>query len=171
MQHVMSATAVGILIMLALTIDYLSVGPDNFRDKIAFTAYLAAIYEGFNGSDIDRWTVQRLGMLLDGAKHAAGNAYVAGANTHQLIGSAVGCLAIYTVGCLIPQRWSKKVGYLAKFKFPTSPVKRINYKLLICAILLGLLSDLTKGTVGTAVAWLIHGDVWMWSFIPSWLFG
>ena len=57
MVHLMSPTATAILLVLALIIDYMSVGPNSLRDRLAFLMGVAAIREGFNGSPLDRWTV------------------------------------------------------------------------------------------------------------------
>jgi hypothetical protein len=146
--HFMSPTGVAVLLLLALVTDYLSVGPNSIRDRLAFLLALPAIHEGFDGSPLDNWTVGALTRVIDTAKHMTGGAYIAGAVTSAVLGAAVGVLAIYTVGALMPDKFSARLGRFAAISFPTSAMYRINYKLWSCATLLGLLSDLPGGSVG-----------------------
>jgi hypothetical protein len=52
------------------------------------------------------------------------------------------------VGCLLPVKASKRLGRFATLTFPQSPLFRLNTKLWIAAILLGMLADLPRGFVG-----------------------
>jgi hypothetical protein len=56
----MSPTATALVLLLALVVDYMSVGPNSIRDRIAFLLAVPAIREGFNGSPLDGWTVDLL---------------------------------------------------------------------------------------------------------------
>lgn len=171
MHHVMSPTGVAVLLMLALVVDYLSVGPNSIRDRLAFLMALPAIREGFNGSPLDQWTVGALSSVIDKAKEMADGAYIAGAITSVTLGAAVGVLAIYTVGALMPDKFAKKFGRFAAIKFPTSAIHRLNYKLWGCAALLGMLSDLPTGLVGTTLTWVVDFLVSVAASIPFTLFG
>lgn len=171
MHHVMSPTGVAVLLLLALVVDYLSVGPNSIRDRLAFFLALAAIREGFNGSPLDNWTVGALSSAVDQLKQMSGAAYIAGAATSVLLGAAIGVLAIYTVGALMPDRFAKKLGRFAAIKFPTSGLHRINYKLWLCAALLGMLGDLPGGLVGHLVTIAMDTDIHLCASIPFTLFG
>lgn len=171
MPHAMSPTGVAVLLLLALVVDYLSVGPDSIRDRLAFFLGLPAIREGFNGGPLDQWTVGALSSGIDALKQAAGGSYIAGAITSVVLGAGVGILAIYTVGALLPVKASKRLGRFAQISFPVSPMYRMNWRLWLCAALLGLLADLPQGSVGEllrgAIGWL---TTWV-AVIPNLLFG
>lgn len=171
MHHSMSPTGVFALLLLALVVDWMSIGPNSIRDRLAFFMGLAAIRQGFDGSPLDHWTVGFLTSLINQLKSMAGSAYIAGAATQLLLGAAIGVLAIYTAGALMPTKASKWLGRFASIKFPTSALHRINYKLWACAALLGMLADLAGGTVGQIVATAIDLDVSICASIPFSLFG
>lgn len=170
-DHQMTPTAVAILLGLALIVDYLSIGPNSIRDRLAFLLALPAVYEGFNGSPLDQWTVGLLSAGIDQLKEMGKGAYIAGAITSTVLGAAVGVLAIYTAGALMPDKFSKRFGRFAALKFPTSPMHRLNYKLWVCAFLLGMLSDLTHGLVGQTVTGCIVALDNVVAPVPSLLFG
>lgn len=171
MQHVMSPTGVAVLLLLALVVDWMSVGPNSIRDRLAFLMGIAAIQQGFDGSPLDAWTVEMLSAAIDRLKEAASGAYIAGAVTTFVLAAGIGILAIYTVGALLPDKLATKLGPWAARKFPTSPVHRLNYKLWLCAILLGMLADLPSGLVGETLQLLIRLNVELWQPVPNLLFG
>jgi hypothetical protein len=171
MHHVMSPTGVAVLLLLALVVDYMSVGPNSIRDRLAFLMGLVAVHEGFNGSPLDRWTVDALSGAIDTLKGMAGGAYIAGAVTQVVLSAGVGILAIWTVGALMPDKLSTKLGRWAGINFPDSAIHRINYKLWICAILLGLLSDLPGGVVGGLLSSAIAALTQVFQPLPNFLFG
>ncbi|MFC6017199.1 hypothetical protein ACFP2T_13405 [Plantactinospora solaniradicis] len=167
----MSPTAVAVLLLLALVVDYMSVGPNSLRDRLAFLMAVPAVREGFNDSPLDRWTVDSLTGLIEGLLDKTGSAYIAGASVNAVLGAAVGCLFLYTVGCLLPVKASKRLGRFAALTFPASSAGRLNTKLWICAVLLGLLSDLPGGAVGDVTVWSIDLLTNLVSPLPEWLFG
>lgn len=171
MEHVMSPTGVAVLLLLALVVDWMSVGPNSVRDRLAFLLAVPAIHEGFNGSPLDAWTVGALGGFIDKLKEATGTAYIAGATTSVVMGAGIGCLAIYTIGALLPDKASMKLGRFATIKFPASPMHRINTKLWICAALLGMLADLPTGIIGQLLNGAVNQLVGVAGFVPNWLFG
>lgn len=171
MQHEMSPTGVAVLLLLALVVDYMSIGPNSMRDRLAFLIALPVVREGFDDSPLDEWTVDALGTLIDSLLKMTKGAYIAGASTNAIIGAAVGILFIYTIGALLPDRFSNKLGRFATLSFPTSPMKRINVKLWICAIFLGMLADLPRGLVGDVLTMFVDFLVSVTAFLPETLFG
>lgn len=171
MNHVMSPTGVAVLLMLALVVDYMSVGPNSIRDRLAFLLALPAVREGFNGSPLDQWTVQALSNGINALKGMASGAYIAGAITSVVLSALVGVLAIYTVGCLLPDKFATKLGRFATINFPQSALHRINYKLWGCAVLLGMLADLPGGFVGSILRGFINIVSGVDTAIPYAMFG
>lgn len=171
MQHTMTPTGVACLLLLALVVDYMSIGPNSWRDRLAFLIALPVVREGFDDSPLDRWTVDALGDLIDTLLKMADGAYIAGASINALIGAAVSILFLYTIGALLPDKLSTKLGRFATLSFPTSPMKRINIKLWICAIFLGMLADLPRGLVGDVLTMFIDALVSVTALLPELLFG
>lgn len=171
MRHVMSPTGVAVLLLLALVVDYMSVGPNSIRDRLAFLMGLVAIRQGFDGSPLDRWTVGALSGAIDTLKGMAGGAYIAGAATQVVLSAAVGILAIYTVGALLPVKFAGRLGRFAGITFPDSAIHRINYKLWLMAVLLGLLADLPHGLVGGILQAAIAALTEVVQPLPNLLFG
>lgn len=171
MQHTMSPTGVAVLLLLALVVDYMSIGPNSMRDRLAFLIALPAVREGFDDSPLDKWTVDALGQLIDTLLKMTKGAYIAGASLNVIVGAAVGIFFIYTIGALLPDKFSAKLGRFATLSFPTSPMKRINVKLWLCAIFLGMLADLPRGLVGDALTMFVDVLVSVAALIPAALFG
>lgn len=169
--YLMSPTAVAVLMLMALALDYMTVGPAWLRDRLAFLFALVAIREGFNGSPIDRWTLATLTKWVQFLLDQTNGAYIAGASINVVLGCLVGLVGIYTIGALLPASASKKLGRYAAIKFPTSPIYRLNTKLWVCAIALGLLLDLPGGIVGSVLRTAYYLDLRMVSPLPDSLFG
>jgi len=170
-HHVMSPTGVAVLIMLALVIDWMSFGPNSVRDRIAFLIAIVCFRQGFNGSDLDKWTVSSATTGINTLKSMAGGAYVAGFVTQVVLSAMVGILAIYTVGCLLPIKASSKLGAFARLTFPDSAAKRINVKLWVMAAVLGMLAELPGGIVGSLLTTGIDALTRLVSPLPALLFG
>jgi hypothetical protein len=144
----MSPTDVAVLLLLAVAVDYISIGPNWFRDRVAFLMAIAALYEGFNDSTIDYWTLARVTGFIQWALDQAGDAYIAGAIPAFIVGILVGTVWLYGLGCLLPNKLSKKFGRLATVTFPPSGVWAINWRLWAVAAALGLFGDVPLGWVG-----------------------
>jgi hypothetical protein len=170
-HHAMSPTATALVLLLALVVDWMSIGGNSIRDRIAFLLAVPAIREGFNGSPLDGWTVDLLRSTIQQLLDATKGAYIAGASINLLVGGMVGILWIYTVGCLLPVKASKKLGRFATLTFPQSPLYRLNGKLWIAAILLGMLADLPRGIVGDLTNGSIDFLTGVVAPIPAMLFG
>ena len=179
----MSPTGVFAILLLALVVDWMSIGPNSVRDRIAFLLALPAIQVGWDGSPLDRWTVQMLTTWIDEAKNT-GNSTLAQASTSMVLGVLVAVLAVYCVGCLLPEKTAVTLGDFAKHSFtkaggaavPRVPGARaskyrLNTRLWLCAIFLGMLADLPGGIVGTILRAFIDADTKIVAPIPNFLFG
>ncbi|MBB5872000.1 hypothetical protein F4553_005379 [Allocatelliglobosispora scoriae] len=170
-EHLLSPAGVASMLILAFVIDYLSIGPDNWRDKVAFLIALPMLRMGFDGGPLDTWTVGALSGAIDALKAAGGGSYIAGAATHFVVSALVACLAIYAAGALMPDKLSTRLGAFARLSFPTTPQRRVNWKLWAIAALLGMMADLTAGAIGGildhVLDWLSVGVSWL----PGFLFG
>lgn len=171
MNHVMSPTGVAVLLLLALVVDWMSFGPDSTRDKIAFLIAIVCFRQGFNGSPLDKWTVGAATSGIDTLKSMTGGAYIAGAATQVVLSAAVGILAIYAVGCLLPAKLNKKLGKFAELAFPSAAIKRINTKLWVMAAILGMTAELPGGIVGDLLTKSIDALTHLVSPLPALLFG
>ncbi|HEX8628382.1 MAG TPA: hypothetical protein VF755_09460 [Catenuloplanes sp.] len=170
-DHMMTPTAVAVLLLLALLIDWMSVGPNSLRDRAAFLMAVPAIREGFNGSPLDAWTVDLASSWIEKLLDMTGAAYIAGASVSAILGALIGLLFIYVVGCLLPVKASKKLGRFATLSFPQSPLYRLNAKLWIAAILLGMMADLPGGVVGETTAFCVDFFAELFAPLPGWMFG
>lgn len=169
--HTMSPTAVAILLLLALIVDYMSVGPNSLRDRLAFVMAIPAIREGFNESPLDRGTVDALGKVIRSLLDSTGGAYIAGASVNAIIGAGIGLLWIYAIGCMLPTKASKRLGRFATLAFPQSGLYRLNGRLWACAVLLGMMSDLPGGAVGDITRSLVDVATSLVAPLPAVLFG
>ena len=167
----MSPTAVAILLLIALLVDYMSIGPNSLRDRLAFILGVPAIREGFDGSPADEKTVAAAGRLIQGLLDSTGGAYIAGASVNAIIGFLIGLLWIYAIGCLLPAKTSKKLGRFAVMTFPASPLHRLNTKLWLVAIPLGMMSDLPQGLIGELTRSLLDLTTSVVAPLPALLFG
>ncbi len=167
----MSPTGVVIMLLLAMIIDYMSIGPNSIRDRIAFVLAVPAIREGFDGSPLDQATVGALRDVIQALLDATDGAYVAGASINAVIGFLIALLWIYALGCLLPVKSSKKLGRFATLTFPQSPLYRLNLRMWLVAIPLGLMSDLPQGLVGDFTRTLLDITTNLIVPLPALLFG
>ncbi|MEU5945152.1 hypothetical protein ABZ793_06265 [Micromonospora sp. NPDC047465] len=167
----MSPTAVAILLLLALVVDYMSIGPNSLRDRLAFLMAVPAIKEGFDGSPADAKTVAALGGVIESLLDSTGGAYIAGASVNAVLGVSIGLLWIYTIGCMLPVKMGKKLGRFATLTWPQSPLYRLNAKMWIVAILLGMMSDLPGGLIGDITRSLVDIVTGLVAPLPALLFG
>jgi hypothetical protein len=158
-------------VLLALWGDYLSVGPDSIRDRLAFFLALPAIYEGFNGSPLDDWTVGRLSAGITELLSMTKGAYIAGASVNVLLSAAVGLYALYVAGILLPNKLSSKVGDFLNLNWRKSGLRRLNWQLWTAAVVLGMLCDLPRGAVGESLMFVVELLDQIVSPIPNWMFG
>ncbi|MEU4777453.1 hypothetical protein [Micromonospora sp. NPDC023633] len=167
----MSPTGVVIVLLLAVIVDYMSIGPNSIRDRIAFILAVPAIREGFDGSPLDRATVGALRDVIQALLDSTGDAYIAGASINAVVGFLIALLWIYALGCLLPVKSSKKLGRFATLSFPQSPLYRLNLRMWLVAIPLGLMSDLPEGLIGQFTRTLLDITTKLIVPLPSLLFG
>jgi hypothetical protein len=179
----MSPVGVIAVLLLALVIDYASVGPNSTRDRVAFLLALPAIRSGFDGSTVDRWTLQRLTSWVRAGQEATGDPSIISSSTSTIITVLVSIIAIVTIGALLPEKTSGRLGQFALISFsprhttvttsggPAKTRYRINWRLWACATILGLFADLPQGQVGTIVRALVDGLTTLVSHVPTALFG
>lgn len=176
-HHVMSPTGVATMALIGLVVDWTGVGPNSLRDRFAFMCYLAAARDGWNGSSLDQWTVQQLKHGIGWLLHRSGSAYIAGASAAVLASVVVGVLGIYALACWVPEKfipksWSgKAIGTVIQLNFPSTAMKRLNFKLMILALAMGMLADLGRGVIGTLELRLVVANLNLMSPLPNLLFG
>lgn len=147
----MSGGSVFALMLLALFVDGAKVGADGLRHRVAFVFGLSAIKAGWDGSNIDRWTVGQMSGAID-AIARTGNPTLHLEYAPDVIGYLIGMVMLYAIGVMMPVRWARipLIGGMAKLAFGTTK-GRLNWRLWACAVTLGLMSDLTGGIVGGLV--------------------
>lgn len=170
-QHLMTPTSVAVLLLMALTLDYLTVGPPWLRDRVAFVFALVAIREGFDGSPLDAWTVAQASAGISWLLAQTGGAYIAGASVNVVLGAMVGCLAIYVIGQMLPAKLVNRLGRFAALKFKPSPINKLNAQLWITAVLIGMMLDLPRGQIGAVLLWLYSLALQLVGPLPALLFG
>lgn len=173
MPHMMSPTATAALLLFAFIVDYMSVGPNSVRDRLAFLMATAAWREGFDGSPLDRTTVglasDGIGMLL--RNPVTSGSYIAGASAALLVGVLVVVAFLYALSCVLPNKWSKQLGRMATMSFPQSGLHRINWKLQALAAILGMTADMPQGFAGVAVETCVVFLTGLFGPFIFWLFG
>jgi hypothetical protein len=171
--HIMPPTAVAVTLLLALVIDFSSFGPNSLRDRVAFCMACPAIREGFDGSPLDQWTVQKLHQLIEALLHSppVDGSRLAGASVNLLIGAVIGLTWLYAILCLLPAKLSKRLGRAATLTWPTSPLGRLNLPLWGVAIVLGLMADLPGGAIGMACRASIDILIAPITAVVAWMFG
>jgi hypothetical protein len=168
----MSAASVFTLMLIALFVDGARVGSDGVRHRVAFLLAVTSIRAGWDGSAADRWTVGQLSTAITELAKT-GNKGLHIEHADDVIGALIGVVMLYAIGVMMPVRWSRIpwVGKWANATFGTSKGK-FNPKLWGCAIVLGLMSDLTGGVVGGLVNTVLSDIlVPLCGHIPDWLFG
>jgi len=177
-----STTGVAATLLLALMIDYASVGPNSVRDRAAFLLALPMLRIGFDGSSLDRWTVARLEGWIRAGLDAPGDPETAQASTSAVLSVLIAILAIVTVGALLPDRVSSRLGRFTQITFSPKSVTitesgrkttkyRLNWRLWTCALLLGMLADLPQGAVGTILRACVDSLTIVVAQVPQALFG
>ena len=147
----MDAVTIMFLIAIALSIDYMSIGPDSLRDKIAFAIALPAIYGGWDGSTLDTKITDGIQQAIQSGLRSTGTTH----STAQMAQAGMRCLVffvlVYAIGALMPEKWSKKCGRWAQINFKAGSSDRLNKKLWGCAIVLGLLGGQLGGLSGSVL--------------------
>lgn len=170
-DHTLSPTATAVLFVVAFVIDYFAVGPAWLQTRLTFICVVIAVRQGFDDSPLDKWTVDKASSLIQAALDQAKGAYIAGASANVIVGCVVGILSIYTVGCMVPARWSRRAGRIATAQFRETGLRRINTSVWLLAVPLGLLADMPQGWIGTLTSACMSFYSAVASPLPSLVFG
>lgn len=167
----MSATATAVLFIIAFMLDYFAVGPAWLQTRLVFMAVVTAVRVGFDDSPLDKWTVDKASELIQVALDQAKGAYVAGASATFIVGCAVGALSIWTLGCMLPLKASKRLGRIATAQFKESGLRKLTPMVWALAIPLGLLADLPAGWIGTLTDFCLGCYATVTEPLPALIFG
>lgn len=170
-EHIMSATATAVLFIIAFVFDYFSIGPAWLQTRLVFMSVVTAVRVGFDDSPLDKWTVDNAAGIIQAALDQAKGAYIAGASANFIVGCIVAILSIWTIGCMLPLKASKKLGRIATAQFKETGLRKINPMVWGLAIPLGLLADLPAGWIGTLTDFCVDLYAMVTSPLPSLIFG
>ena len=168
--HILSPTGVAVLLEVVLVIDAMGIMPKWLSLRIVFLGGMAALRDGFQGSFAENWTVGQVAKLINKGLHSTHCAYIAGASANLIIGSAVGLVGIYCLGCMLPARSSGKLGRFTQLSFegkksaktkasgdaPTKAKWGLTVKVWILAAILGIFCDLVGGGLGLVLRYVIY---------------
>lgn len=180
----MLPTTIFTLLLIAMMIDWMGIGPDGIRDRAAFLLGTAAIRAGWDGSPADKHTVDAIARFVDEAK-GTGNTGLAQASTGTLVGVVVGIVGVYCIGCLIPDTWATRAGRWARLSFsskgPAGPAaagpgagrtkRRLNGKVWALAWLIGVTAEMPGGLVGAVIGGGVDILGGLVGWLPDLLFG
>jgi hypothetical protein len=174
-QHILSPTSTFALLVLAFVLDYSAPGSHSLRDRVAFLMATCAIHEGFAGGPLQRWTTGQLTNLITWLKAKGDGSYIAGAATQDVVGVVVILVALWAVFCCLPMKLSTKLGVfgpLAKLSFPaTNPTGRLNVKLWVAAVFLGVMIDVPGGGVAGLLRGVLAFLTSVFGMLPNFVFG
>lgn len=170
-DRVMSPTGVAVLIIIAFAIDFFAIGPAWMQTRLLFMIVATVAQQGFSDSTLDHRTVQQASDLIQAGLDAAGDAYVAAASAQVLVGCLVGCLSVWSIGCMLPMRLGQKVGRVATLQYKETGLRKLNWQIWIGAFALGLLADLPAGWMGDLTHFCLGLYTSIVSPLPSLVFG
>lgn len=170
-DHSLSPTAVAVLFIIGFIIDYFAIGPAWVQTRLTFICVVVAVRQGFDDSPLDKWTVDKASSLIQSALDMAKGAYIAGASAAFLVGCVVGILSIYTLGCMLPIKASKRLGRIATAQFKETGLRKINPNVWLLAIPLGLLADAPAGWIGQLTAFCMDIYSFIATPLPGLVFG
>lgn len=168
----MTPETVFAVLLLALLVDTLKVGPQALQDRAASIMSLCAIHAGWDGSPADIWIYDKVAAMVDAAKRASGEAAFADAATPKIISILAGLIALYWIGVMLPPIGAIKKygGRYATLNFAAKKGK-LNTHLWACSILLGLFGDLPAGLVGEIFGGAIGILTPIVGYLPGLIFG
>lgn len=170
-DHSLSPTAVAVLLVIAFVFDYFAIGPAWLQTRLTFICAVVAVRQGFDDSPLDKWTVDKASEFIQTLLNQAKGAYLAGASATVLVGVVVGVLSIWTLGCMLPLKASKRLGRIATAQWKETPLRKMTWNVWILAVPLGLLADLPTGWVGTLTSFCMGVYSTIAAPLPSLLFG
>lgn len=171
MTHAMTPTGVAVLLLLAIAFDVVSIGPAWLRDRVAFLMGTAALYEGFNNSTLDRWTLALATGAIQRGLDATGDAYIAAASAAAIVGVLVGAVYVYALGLVLPQKLSHRLGRIVTVNFQEVGIWKVNWRLWTIAAVLALFCDVPVGWVGEMTAGSVQALATTFAPLPGFLLG
>lgn len=173
--HTIGTIGTFALLFLTLAIDLFSIFPPAFRNRLIAFFGTAAIYEGFNGSAVDRLTVGALEQVIAQALEfgRSQDVKLAAAATSFVAGLCLMVLWVYFVGCILPKAkfMQKFLGPFPTLTFPNSGLMRLNGPLWLMCALMAILADLPQGNLGRLSGWLVDTFIQTAGPTAGWLTG
>ncbi len=170
-DHVLSPTAVAALIVFAFVLDFFSIGPAALHVRLLFICVVTAARQGFDDSQLDKWTVDKAAELIQKALNEADGAWIAGASATAIVGMLIGVLFVYAIGCMLPIKWSKKMGRLSTLQWKEAPLRKVNWPVWGVAFACGIMADLPEGFVGVLADSVVNLSLFVAGPIPAFVFG
>ncbi len=170
-DHLLSPTAVAALVVIAFLLDFFSIGPAALHVRLLFICVVTAARQGFDDSPLDKWTVDKAAGLIQAALDKADGAYIAGASATAIVGFLIGALFVYAVGCMLPIKWSKKMGRLSTLQWKEAPLRKLNFPVWVVAFACGIMSDLPEGFVGVLADAVVNLSLFIAGPLPAIIFG
>jgi hypothetical protein len=168
----LSPTGVAALLIFAFIIDYFAVGPAWLQTRLTFIAAVTGFRQGFDAGPLDTWTVEKGQAVIQMALDQAEGSYIAGAVPLSILGIGVGILSVYTIGCMVPVKASKKLGRIATVTFKETGIRKITWPVWILALPLALLAELPHGWMGLATTFMVDNIyAFVGAPIPELVFG
>jgi hypothetical protein len=170
-DQALSPTAVASLVVAAFIIDFFAVGPAAFQTRAVFVLVATFSRQGFDDSPLDKWTVDKAAELIQSGLDQTGGAWIAGASANAIVGMLIGALAIFCLGNILPQKWSRRTGRLATLQWKETQLRKINAPVWIVAAVFGMLSDLPDGLIGWLCDAMSNICLFISGPVPEILFG
>jgi hypothetical protein len=159
------------MIGLAFVVDYLSIGPDSWRDRFAFMILLPSIYAGWADSGLHKGLKKLISDTTASGVKATGSTEDPAAMGEAAVKFLVLLVLIYTLGCMAPAKWQQKCGRWAALSFKTKAKARMNIKLWACAIILGVLGSVLGGLSGQVLTTALDLSAHITAGLPAMLVG
>jgi hypothetical protein len=168
---VMTDATIVMSLSIAFAIDYMSIGTDTVRDKLAFLLALPAIHACWSDSSLDNGVTNIMKQLMETGLKATGTQR----DVAQMSNAGIKCFVfftlIYVIGVLMPNKWSSKAGRWATYSFKGKTATRVNYRLWGCAFVIALLGGQLGGLSGSLLTSFLDIMTSVTVWLPSMLIG
>jgi tetrahydromethanopterin S-methyltransferase subunit D len=168
---VLTDVAIVMLLSIAFAIDFMSIGVDTIRDKVAFLLSLPAIHACWADSSLDAGLTQGMRQLIEAGFQTTGTKR----DVAQLSAAGIKCMIfftlVYVIGVLVPNKWAAKAGKWATYSFKMKQTSRINYKLWGCSFILGVFGGQLGGLSGSILTSALDTLTAVTAGVPNMLIG